>query len=498
MSASPLNTSLKRAQHLADADQLDAPSASSKQATNTLVKKGKKNAGPHLHPPEEDEDHRGTRIFGLCLTVVAGWGVGFAFLRWSMRLVGTPLTRAAILSGIVIILIAAPFVVFLTKQWYVRRDEFRNRLSDGALLCYLERYWLRRACQLDFCEAIDVATGNVSAIIRTSKTTQGKAEKLFQEIYQEQYGLWAFFTPFVLVLIVTFTNAVLISWLWGCTRGEDGPDRQCLIFGVNHSLALAAIAGAYMFAVGDAVTSVRQNRLNVADVYWYALRLVIALPLGVAAGKAGGSIVDPTLVAFGLGALPVEELKKLLRRTAIGHLQRGDARQAPDQLLSLEGVTVRTSAILAAEGIASIAQLQSKDPVLLAVRTGLEFDFILYLISQAVVRRHLGANASALVPVGLIEAQAIRQLVTMLADDKVPDRRERAESILSDAAKRLATVANADRSIIVPGNEPAPREQTVQSVFEQIAEAPMTVFLSHVAPRGYRIREHTAEAPPAN
>ena len=34
--------------------------------------------------------------------------------------------------------------------------------------------------------------------------------------------------------------------------------------------------------------------------------------------------------------------------------------------------------------------------------------------------------------------------------------------------------------------------------FEQIAEAPITTFLSHVAPRGYRIREHTAEVPPTN
>jgi len=463
-------------------------------------------APPNLFS-EADENELGNKLIRfrwLCVLVVAGWGVGCLFLLYAVQLRGTWFTRAAIISAIVIVLAAAPFITFLTKQWYVRRNEFRNRLSDGALLCYLDRYWLRRATveKINFTELTDKKTGNVARDIQTTQPTRDKAGDLFLAIYDEQYGIRAFLTPFVLLLVITFANAALISWLWGCAREFLVASNQCSVFGASPNLATAAIAGAYMFAVGDAVNSVRQNSLNIADVYWYALRLLIAIPLGVAVGNFSGSTSDAhTLVAFGLGAFPVEELQKLLRRVTMAQIQPGDARQIPDQLLSLEGVTVRTSSVLAAEGIVSIGQLESKDPVLLAVRTGLEFDFILYLSSQAVVRRHLGPSAGALIPLGLVEAQAIRQLVDTLAEadggqpcncpDNVqrapsPDnvRKTRAQKTLEDAATLIRFAANTDRTITAPSTE------SVQTTFEQIAEAPYTAFLSAVAPRGYRIRDN--------
>jgi hypothetical protein len=263
---------------------------------------------------------------------------------------------------------------------------------------------------------------------------------------------------------------------------------QCTIFGANPTLAVAAIAGAYMFAVGDAVNSVRQNTLNVADVYWYALRLVIAIPLGVAAGGVAqtNTAEAHTLVAFGLGALPIDEIQKLLRRLTSGQFVTGDARQETDQLLSLEGVTTRTSSLLVAEGINSVSQLESKDPVLLAVRTGLEFDFVLYLSSQSIVRRHLGGGAAAaLVPLGLIEAQSIYNLMHRLNQSK-DDSCAEAHQMLSDAASVVSALIPLDHS----ASQSELREASIQLTFERIAHEPTTRFLVHIAPHGHGALHH--------
>ncbi|KIA78783.1 membrane protein, partial [Chromobacterium piscinae] len=100
-------------------------------------------------------------------------------------------------------------------------------------------------------------------------------------------------------------------------------------------------------------------------------------------------------VAFALGALPIDSIIKLLRRLVNSKLSTNEADQ-PDPLLSLDGVTPAIASQLEAEGVSSIDQLLDMDPVLLAIHTGLPFRFILRLMSQAIVRRHLGDAAFAL------------------------------------------------------------------------------------------------------
>jgi hypothetical protein len=53
----------------------------------------------------------------------------------------------------------------------------------------------------------------------------------------------------------------------------------------------------------------------------------------------------------------------------------------------------------------------------------LPFKFVLYLISQAVVRRHIGSSAAGLVPLDLATCE---QIVTFI--DKLGDRKERKPS----------------------------------------------------------------------
>ncbi|MDD1608616.1 MAG: hypothetical protein LUQ18_08990, partial [Methylococcaceae bacterium] len=158
-----------------------------------------------------------------------------------------------------------------------------------------------------------------------------------------------------------------------------------------------------------------------------------AIPIGIALTYP----LDPEMkpfIAFGLGTLPMDQIIKLLRRLTSKQLNLSEAAQESDRLIKLEGVTVRISSMLIAEGVDSIEQIIAVDPVLLSIRTGLPFKFILHLGSQAIVRRHLGETAEKLIPLSLADAKSISALVTDLDDVKNTDVQSRAEAVLAAAA----------------------------------------------------------------
>jgi hypothetical protein len=143
-------------------------------------------------------------------------------------------------------------------------------------------------------------------------------------------------------------------------------------------------------------------------VYWYALRLVLAVPLGLAIYKVGGDMMG----AFVLGTLPIDQFRKMLARYGGANFTLLEQQtQETDQLVRLEGVTGDISAQLALEGITSIEQIVGSDPVSLAIRTGLPFKLLLRLGSQAVVRRHLQMNAGPLAGIGLADAEPVTRLL---------------------------------------------------------------------------------------
>ena len=116
--------------------------------------------------------------------------------------------------------------------------------------------------------------------------------------------------------------------------------------------------------------------------------MLLAIPVGVALT----SLItkdDQPFVAFGLGALPMDQLIKALRRLSTEKLNLTIAEEESDQLIRLEGVTGRISSLLIAESVDSIEQVITVDSILLSIRTGLPFKFILHLGSQAIVRRYL-------------------------------------------------------------------------------------------------------------
>jgi len=280
------------------------------------------------------------------------------------------------------ILMLGPFTRYLTVTWLARYSEFRNRLQDGAVALYLQHFWRQR-----YDRRGDQAAG-----------------PLFETIFYQTFGRRFFIVPLIFLTVATFVEAGLTIGYLGNSL-EKG-------FGSNNGVAVAAIAGAYLFVVSNAILLVRQRALSSFDAYNFALRMVVAAPMGMALSEVASPAVGG-LVAFGLGAFPLEELNKILRRLTSAKLNSGEQRPetGDDDLVKMVGVTVRISSTLMAEGVDSAQMLAKIDPVLLSIRSGFSFEFILDLVSQAIAWSYVGAKVIGLAPLSLNTAYEMNKFI---------------------------------------------------------------------------------------
>lgn len=370
-------------------------------------------------------------------------------------------------TAITTALAAAPFIRFVLAGWESRFNEISNRLGSQSLCAYLIQFWEQRFRKKCPGFPAGVNDCDTNALLQNFERP---ARKLFRQIYNEQYGKWAFLTPVVLVIIVVAVETSIITF------GFAGY-RPAIDFSAFALPAFGAMCGTYMFVVGDSVMAVRRRALNISDIYWYALRLVLAVPVGMAVAKIGGDVMG----AFVLGTLPIDQFRKVLARYAGANFIELEASQMTDQLIQLEGVTADISAQMAMEGITSIEQLLGADPVSLAIRTGLPFKLMLRLGSQAVVRKHLGMGATALVPIGLADAEPVALLVRKYScrrgDQTVVDAALKADPVVANAVDFINNFALTDsaKKLNVPATPVV--AASLAEAFERIAAESYTKFL---------------------
>lgn len=384
---------------------------------------------------------------------------------------------AVMLGAIATAVCAGPLIWFLMHTWFGRYDEFRNSLKDGALRAYLERFWARRLIsELSDRKLIPRASAEESTGAADSWRAAAESHPLicqyvFKAIYHNQYGLSAFLTPFALLIAISYLSALLVARMRGCIA--SGVSCSPFLFANEAPVVVSAIAGAFMFAVGDSVRSIRQRSLTVSDAFWYALRLFLAIPVGLAVARSADPKVAQTAVAFGLAMFPLNDFLKVIRRFAFPQIVSTDNAENGDKLLVLNGVTLPIAAMFAAEGIYSIEQLATTDPVVLSIRTGLPFRFLLSLGSQAVVRRHLGALTDKLDGVGMGDALSILEVVRAL------DAPEGATGLTTKEPRVI--IASVVKQL-GGGDASALNNAMIEMKFREIAAEEYTLFLDHVVP----------------
>jgi len=315
-------------------------------------------------------------------------------------------------------LLLAPILRWLLNGWAIRKEEFENQIQDGSLKLYMEKFWSTR----------------ISGI-----TGESELKSIFDKIYDQQFGKRRYIFPLLLLSIVACLELTLAiqSALY-----DAGSTESLLPFSGVHFplLGISAVMGAYLFVVTDAVRKGHQNCLSSTDVYWYILRLAIAIPMGYAIATIVTPQVGP-FIAFALGAFPTDAINKLLRRLLNKTLSENEAAQDCDQLIQLRGVTLSIASALAEEGIGSIQVLASKDPVLLACRTALPFDFMLELAAQAIGQTYLGANIQKLSDLGLGDAYLISKFMQKNPPRQPQNAQCPEERILTEAAQLLGPIS---------------------------------------------------------
>jgi hypothetical protein len=370
------------------------------------------------------------------------------------------------ISVVMIVAIAViPVMRFLLYQWDLRRKEFVYRFDDNALGIYLSRFH------------------NVAA---TDLTVNRLA--VFENLYSRLAGRHLYIVPLILmtITIVLFGGLAIETairsgseeyftfyQIWLPHEGTAAnkielshppiSDLDAAAFPFPNMVldlpSFAAISGAYLFVVGIVIQGYRSRTLLNSDLLWCSFRMVISIPLGLSLS----ALANPTLaafVAFGLGAFPIDAITRIIRRLVDKTLNQSEAETA-DSLISLTGVTPDVAAALNGEGVSAVQQIASMDPVALAVRTGLPFDYVLNLSAQSQAWCCLGSTVANLAPLGLGDARSLAKLSERV-ERTPPD--DEAQAILESASK----AASLDKDVL-------------RSAIRNIAAEPYTQFLLKLA-----------------
>jgi hypothetical protein len=159
--------------------------------------------------------------------------------------------------------------------------------------------------------------------------------------------------------------------------------------------AVLALAGAYMWVTFDVISRHRQRDIDPTALNWYAFRIFMAIPLAYACTALAKDVVALPL-SFVLGAFPTNTLMLFLRRRGAQQLGLGDDSQTPHHELEiLHGVNTTVAEKLSDLGITTVLRLAYEDPIELAMRTNLTFNFMLHIVSQALAAVYLNPIQTA-------------------------------------------------------------------------------------------------------
>ena len=303
-------------------------------------------------------------------------------------------------------IILTPVLRYIWSGWTYKMQDIFNSINDPAKRIYLEKF--------------ESFTG-----------TEEEARSMFSRIYHKRFGRRHFRGPVtVLTVLVILEASVSIESLVHPDIGLWVPKVEL------NAAALAALAGAYMWVVGDFIWRGRRMDFSPADVSWGTLRLFIAIPLGIFVG----SIVKPDVlafVAFGLGSFPLETVQTFLRQLSAKSLNIDLGAIQNSELLRLDGVDQALVERLVHEDITSICQLAYCNPIQLTMRSNLSFNAVVDLVSQSLAWIYIGEKLPLVRPLGLRGAYEIRGWVEDLGTGSTDTDRRNAQNLIPEIAQRL-------------------------------------------------------------
>jgi len=329
--------------------------------------------------------------------------------------------------SLLVTLVLGPILFYLCGPWAYRRSDILDSFDDDGIRRYLNLFH--------------------PAVPHTD----------FKKFYDARFGRRWYVAPTIVLVALTTT-----AGLWVTRSALVWVHMLTATAGTLPATATLALAGAYMWVVGDLTSRWRFRDLSPVDIWWDCWRLVVAVPIGYGVGALLTASVAPS-VAFLVGAFPTQQILTILRRLGRRQLNLGadTDENAESQLERLQGIDTRIAERFAEEGFTTIVQLAYSDSVELTMRcASFSFSFVIDCQSQALAWIYFGDKLSALTMWSLRGAQEILNLVSELDDRKT---------------KGLAT-KTVEAAAKVVGVEAEAFERTLR----EIAEDPYTEFLNEV------------------
>jgi hypothetical protein len=171
--------------------------------------------------------------------------------------------------------------------------------SPDTVADYFDQFWSGRDGFRSLTARYRVAVDQAKAALGIELVEKLKA------LFASDFGLEVFVIPVILlvavggiVLFLGFTGGIGLA-----SALSSGKPPPVLPFGLKlDMISVAAIFGAYTWVASDVIVRNHQWTLHPSDLAWYALRLIIAIPLGQAlaltvgtANITAGSAALPTL-----------------------------------------------------------------------------------------------------------------------------------------------------------------------------------------------------------
>jgi hypothetical protein len=306
-------------------------------------------------------------------------------------------------------LIVVPALAYLVEGRRYRREMILAYFSPDIICDYFRQFWSGNS---RFSELIDKYKAAYSEARISGGTDQQKEARAndkraaevelidqFRGLYDDRFGALKYFLPFVALTLVLFIESKFVIEFVDLLMVQNAHKltEQTVADGLLKSLvrlpdqvAVAAMIGAYLAIGLDLLRRVSSLVLLPGDLWFYALRLVIAPMLGYAVGSFADGKAS-VLAAFTIAFLPLGDILLWLRaRTAKAAGIEDRPEEARDKPIKLPGVDSNVAARLEDQGVNTIMQLCEVDPVLLSMRTGFDFTYVVRLVDEAIAWRYLG------------------------------------------------------------------------------------------------------------
>lgn len=306
--------------------------------------------------------------------------------RWEGWSGWSPVARARLAAVFLVLVLLVPVGQFLLFGWRQRRVEVLALFPPKAVLLYYRTYFPGTSTK--YVQAMDARLAAASG--EAANDVQAEITAVFQKHFDQRYGRRHFLMPIGLLVLVSATLTILCAGF----LIEHPPTDEGLKADPSNFTVIMCLLAAYVWVLYDFFSRERSLDFSTTHIHWASFRLVISVPLAYAIPALWGAA--PRLaVAFLLGAFPTGLLMTLLRRRAFqspvaAGLGVSDA--AADRLTSLETLpSVDTSVAdrFREEGITTISQLASADPVALTIRSGFDLDLVFSCISEALAWYYL-------------------------------------------------------------------------------------------------------------